>query len=366
MYYNYPNIEESRSKINDLFNGKSIVYFPIVSMQNRETGNYKLDQDGNVNRFITFFSKCNTMKQLYITLPSNKETCKYYTDFAESKNNITTIYNSNFGQHALDQRVNKDIITNQYNASKEIIDNSDIIIVESQGLSNLILSNNPNKIIIYWCPVSVTNKKTRSFIEQYREIDKELFNKVNYIIVVSPEQYDYLIELEINSEKILYYYELMDRSLPIFNHYNHIDTISTKKIIYLPFRLTDEGYKSEQILDVLEQLSIKYPNKFVIVYSDPNNSKFDRVTKNPDLYFKIPSDRDTYYSYLDSKNVLIPYFEDINYVNHASIHEFNNEQSKCTVLLNNTEYHAYNIKRKDILYIDFEDLYKNLEKFINE
>ena len=59
-------------------------------------------------------------------------------------------------------------------------------------------------------------------------------------------------------------------------------------------------------------------------------------------------------------------FEDINYVNHASIHEFNNEQSKCTVLLNNTEYHAYNIKRKDILYIDFEDLYKNLEKFINE
>ena len=83
-------------------------------------------------------------------------------------------------------------------------------------------------------------------------------------------------------------------------------------------------------------------------------------------YFKIPSDRDTYYSYLDSKNVLIPYFEDINYVNHASIHEFNNEQSKCTVLLNNTEYHAYNIKRKDILYIDFEDLYKNLEKFINE
>ena len=231
MHYNYPNIEESRNKINDLFNGKSIVYFPIVSMQNRETGNYKLDQDGNVNRFITFFSKCNTMKQLYITLPSNKETCKYYTDFAESKNNITTIYNSNFGQHALDQRVNKDIITNQYNASKEIIDNSDIIIVESQGLSNLILSNNPNKIIIYWCPVSVTNKKTRSFIEQYREIDKEIFNKANYIIVVSPEQYDYLIELEINSEKILYYYELMDRSLPIFNHYNHIDTISTKKII---------------------------------------------------------------------------------------------------------------------------------------
>ena len=191
MYYNYPNIEESRNKINDLFNGKSIVYFPIVSMQNRETG--------NVNRFITFFSKCNTMKQLYITLPSNKETCKYYTDFAESKNNITTIYNSNFGQHALDQRVNKDIITNQYIASKEIIDNSDIIIVESQGLANLILSNNPNKIIIYWCPVSVTNKKTRSFIEQYREIDKEIFNKANYIIVVSPEQYDYLIELEINS-----------------------------------------------------------------------------------------------------------------------------------------------------------------------
>ena len=96
MHYNYPNIEEPRNKINDLFNGKSIVYFPIVSMQNRETGNYKLDQDGNVNRFITFFSKCNTMKQLYITLPSNKETCKYYTDFTESKNNITTIYNSNF------------------------------------------------------------------------------------------------------------------------------------------------------------------------------------------------------------------------------------------------------------------------------
>lgn len=366
MNYNYPNIEETRTKINDLFNRKSIVYFPIVSMQNRETRNYKLDQDGNVNRFITFFSKCNTMKQLYITLPSNKETCKYYTDFTKSKNNIATIYNSNFGQHALDQRVNKDIIINQYNASKEIIDNSDIIIVESQGLANLILSNNSNKTIIYWCPVSVTNKKSRSFIEQYREIDKELFNKVNYIIVVSPEQYDYLIELGINSEKILYYYELMDRSLQVFNHYNHIDTISNKKIIYLPFRLTDEGYKSEQILDILEQLCIKYPNKFVIVYSDPNNSKFERVTKNSDLYFKISSDRDTYYSYLDSKNVLIPYFEDINYVNHASIHEFNNEQSKCTVLLNNTEYHAYNIKRKDILYIDFNNLYKNLEKFINE
>ena len=125
--------------------------------------------------------------------------------------------------------------------------------------------------------------------------------------------------------------------------------------------LVNKGFGCNKCSD-----GIKYPNKFVIVYSDPNNSKFERITKNPDLYFKISSDRDTYYSYLDSKNVLIPYFEDINYVNHASIHEFNNEQSKCTVLLNNTEYHAYNIKRKDILYIDFEDLYKNLEKFINE
>lgn len=362
----YPTIKHTRNVINSIFENKNVFYFPIVSMQNRETFQYKLDQDGNVNRFITFFSKCNTMNHLYICLPSNYENISYYKKFANIKT-TTTIFSGNFGKHALDQRTNYDLMEKQYEINENFLKKSDIIIVESQALANILFSKNLGKQIIYWCPVSVTNKKSRSFIEAYRDIDKPIFEKADYVMVASPEQYDYLIELGVKKKKILYYYELMDRNLPIFSEYDKQEIIDNdKKVIYLPFRLTDEGYKTEYILDNIELLNVNYPGKFKVAYSDPNNSKFEKVLRHPELYHKVSSDRNTYYSYLDSANVIIPYFEDINYVNHAAIHEFNSKQTKCTVLLNNSEYHAYNLKHKNIQYIDLWNLYKKLEDMINE
>lgn len=364
----YPVLEYTRLKLNELFEDKTVFYFPIVSMQNRETFEYKLDQDGNVNRFITFFSKCNSMKRLYIALPTKHESIKYYLDFANSQSNIKTIFDPHFGRHALEQRTGMMLENELLKDCARLVQNSDVIIVESQTMAKLLMARYIGKIIIYWCPVSVTSSKSRSFIEAYRDIDKGIFKEVDYIMVASPEQYDYLIEdLNVDPIKVFYYYELMDRSLSVFSNYEKQDIIETSnKVIYLPFRLTDEGYKTDYILDVIEELNQKYPNKFKVAYSDPNNSKFERIVNNPELYVKVSSDRNTYYSYLDSENVIIPYFEDINYVNHAAIHEFNDSKTKCTVLLNNTEYHAYNLQRKSIHYIDIQDLYKNLEKMINE
>lgn len=339
----------------DLVKDKNILYIPIVSCINRDTQEYNLSSDGNVNRFITTFSYANGFKNLTIFLPSKHivgSEC-FINKFCELNNNVKIKYSDNFGIHAGEQRNNDYITDSILNELNEYINNDTIIIFESQ-LLGLKISKKYNNNLIFWNPVSETNDKTRDFLCGYKEINDNCLNFSDYMIVASPDQYNYFN----NSEKIIMIDKLIDRDLSIFEYqkndvYEKIleDISKDTTIFYLPYRLTDEGYKFNNVIKYIKGYCNNKFNKVTILYSDPNNSHIiDNLSISDEFksrFFKVPTDRNTYYTILDS-NVykIIPYFEDIEFINHASIDEFKMAKNVMVVLYNqnNNPYNVLNNK----------------------
>jgi len=334
------------SFLNKLFKDKDILYIPIISCINRDTNEYNLSADGNVNRFITTFSICNSYKSLTIALPSKhiKGSEKIVQDFAID-NNVNIIWCNNFGIHAGEQRNDDNVVKDIFYDVANI--KCDICIFESQklGISLMLGKESSNSVIhIFWNPVSKTDTKTRIFLEGYEDINSKIMSRVDYTIVASPDQIKYYHEYE---NSLIYLDKLIDRKLSYFD-YNIDKEIIDKysnyngDIFYLPFRLTDEGYKFDK---VLEYINKNHTDNYIILYSDPNNShtidKLDSEIK--ERFIKVDSSRDTYYTILDYTNCIIPYFEDLEFINHAAIHEFMDDRSKCKVILYNQNNNPYNV-----------------------
>lgn len=264
MIYN-----EDYTKFNTILNNRRVLYIPIISCINRQTSEYNLACDGNVNRFITTFSKCNSFNHLDIVLPSMHVKGSEYIVKNFKTDKITITYSEYFGIHAGEQRNNDTIVQNTYNS----IDFSkyDCVIFESQKLGKMIIENNPEIMTIFYNPVSKTNK-TRVFLNGYEDINQYLIENSNYTIVCSPDQVEFY---EAFNDKLLYLDILIDRGLPYFEYTKDdevLDLIKDKKVFYLPFRLTDEGYQFDLVIEVLND-ELKSGNDFIVLYSDPNNSQ---------------------------------------------------------------------------------------------
>jgi len=338
-------------KFNNIINGRDIIYVPIISCINRETGEYDLSCDGNVNRFITTFTYCNSFNNLHIILPSkhvgNSE-CLIEKWISESKNNITIHYCEHFGIHAGEQRNNDDVVKNMYLYVRENFDlTNKLFIFESQKLAKLFLSVSHD--VIFYNPVSKVTNKTRIFLEGYDEINDYLVNQCLYTIVSSPDQVDYYKDYK---DKIIYLDKLIDRDLDIFSKYNKYEEFDKKlnqlkgDVYYLPFRLTDEGYQFNKVVKFIKDNS---KDNYFIFYTDPNNSKilftFDFDIEFKNKFIKVSTERDLYYTIIDSKKqVIIPYFEDLDFINHAAIHEFINDKANCIICVDSKLNNPYNIK----------------------
>jgi len=339
---------EDYKKLNEILKGKNVVYIPIISCINRDTDEYDLSADGNVNRFITTFSLCDSYEKLTILLPRKhvKGSEELIVEFWKEQNRrheVKLIWCDNFGKHAKDQRINMSVV---YSISHyiDLLDDYkdiDLCIFESQKLG-LHLSMFSLFDLIWWNPVSATDTKTRDFLEGYEELNESVLDVINYMLVASPDQLKYYSEYK---DKVLLIDKLIDRDLKYFDYKPDrdilVEYVDLRPKYFLPYRLTDQGYKFDKVLEYLESDK----SNWIALYTDPNNSHVVENLKPElrDRFIKVSSKRDTYYTILDYAHVTIPYFEDLEFINHASIWEFMHDKTNCKVILQGLPNDPYSI-----------------------
>lgn len=360
------NKEKEMIEIKD----KDILYVPIISSINRDTNLYRLDVDGNVVRFVTFFSHHNDFRSLTILLPeANDGHYEIINNFVKNNPNVNIVWKDCFGKHAGEQRRDNDVIDMlniyiTFNAYR-----FDKIFFESQGLGMKLIDNYKPEKLVYWCPVcKIDDQHTRDFLEGYDDKNLKLFKYCGTTIFCAPMQ----VEKYKYSCKHIYYYSIMiDLSLGYFygdNNFNSLDNFMSSSVInyinsenktcyYLPYRLTDMGYKVDDVIDFINK-STEMDRKVDVFYTDPNNSHYFDDKKNINKFkeniflTKISSSRFMHLSMLSNDLVIVPYFEDLDFINHAILWEMMYFKSKCKFVVSKEQYEAnpYNIRSCDRCY----------------
>lgn len=354
---------------------RDILYVPIISSINRSTNKYQLDCDGNVARFVTFFGKNMTFRHLTIWLPSNNDgKFSILEGFIKrvGKEKVTLKFVDDFGKHAGEQRNTSQIIYKMYDHLKEEMSVRDVLFLESQGLIEHILRYDYTyDKLVYWCPVhKISNEKTRDFLEGYS--NDLLFMKCDATIVCSPTQKEQVSSI-VGEDKVLYYPEMIDLDMGIFdgkyNAQNSVETFKLERdlrvyatpyngyIYYLPYRISDMGYKIDRVVDFINNDDSKEVH---VMYTDPNNSHLldaNIYRFNPTVHLHhISSDRWIHLTMLKQPNVIVPYFEDLDFINHAMLWEMlNNHRSLCKVVVTEEQWrlNPYGLKSNPrFFYID--------------
>lgn len=350
-----------------MISGKRLLYIPIVSSIDRETGEYKLDADGNINRMCTTFLRNHTMEYLILVLPMKAKNARHILDRFEDELsdkapdvNLRKLYNPYFGIHAGEQRKDMFTIINMLDWIASTVDLStfDYIIADSQYLLQFLIDykNIDQNKLIFWNYLCSTEKNSRSYTKELKHITEEMMIRCGHTIVTSPEICEYAMNIlpsYRHDNSIIYIPNFVDVKTETFGKYDvdceTMDKIGQcrsqrKHIIFLPFRLTDEAYQ----IDLVAEFISKYRKKCqsidedaVLMYSDPNNSGMmpqflekykDKIGEIETI--NVSSDRNTFYTIINNYvwKVNIPYFENIEYANHAAIWEFKNMNCNVWVL----------------------------------
>ena len=319
------------TKLYNIIKAKKILYIPIYSCFDYITGDLNFKADGNINRFLTTFSFCNGYKSLTILYPPTGNNIEWFKNSCKNILYNVILKPCNYIVKSAKVERSLEFANNVFN-DLENLEEYDYIIVESQHLF-LKFYNNGYKNLIYWCPVCATDNKTRDFLEPFKELDRYIFSIARNVIVASDDQVKYY--KSITGKNPIQIKKLINRMLPCFDYEtredikNLFDKYDNCYKIFLPFRLTDKGYKMQEIFDYLYKFNGN--KQFKVFYTNPNNCDIYQFAKN-DSYKKlfidnnfilVSKDRDTYYTIIDSCNVIIPYFEDIEFICHAAIDEFN-------------------------------------------
>lgn len=323
-----------------------------------------------------FYKSGQTWKKMTVFGPTH-DLAKSDENFTKFKNKLDTNFKNleyveslAFAGGAKKQR-SEEFSTEILSSFRERLLASDVIIAESQplvkALAALKINGKWSGKLIYWCPVCATSKKTRTFLESMRDEDAACFTIADHVIVATAEQADYISgDCGLIEEKITILREFIDRTLPMFRDYS-VDSETLKLIdtelgfghacLYLPFRLSDEGYK---IWEIFDSVFIKLMSGELTVFSpNVNGASRDELVKLckdngcwlSELQIRaalekvkpISSSRDTYYTLLDCcPDVIIPYFEDWKFVMHAAVDELicGSKKPVCTVLQTKEELDA--------------------------
>lgn len=363
LKYNISNEEDFANLIKD----KSILYIPIVSSINRKTDEYNLDSDGNINRTITTFLRCSTYSDLTIVLPSRHRVGseslleKFKEEAHENGCIVKFHYSPYFGKHAGDQRSNPYIIQNIINDVQSnigTIDGFDYVIADSQYLIKTLVDDgyvNAQKVI-FWNYLCSTETKGRSFTDNLKGITRQVIQSGVKVIVTSPDIAEYVCHNISNRywSDIYYLPVFMDRTFNTFFYKSDQEIekfiadcqMKNVPMIYLPFRLTDEAYQIDKVMNFIFNYVDQHDyvmnsgqipiTPVAVIYSDPNNSgmmeevifkdypRFKELIDCHEIELKnVSTSRETFYTFIDSRYpVTIPYFEDIAFANHAAIWEF--------------------------------------------
>lgn len=340
---------------------KNVVYVPIISSIDRDNDLYQLDADGNVARFVTFFADNSSFDHLTIFLPINNDGhMSILNKFVDrvGKDKVDLKFVEWFGKHAGEQRQNPHIVQKMYEEVVDALSINDTLIVESQKLADKMLKQDfTYGNIIYWCPVhKIDDKRTRDFLEGYDFLNNLLFDACDCTIVCSPTQKSQVESISGESH-VLYYPKMIDLDIGLFageewdiNEQINVEKV-TKNILYenayyLPYRLTDMGYKIDKVVDMINH---DKRGDIDVYFTDPNNShQFDadiyHFNDNVRLH-KISSSRAMHLGMLRT-NVTVPYFEDLDFINHATLWEMLNSRSLCRIVITEEQWklNPYNLK----------------------
>ena len=355
-------------ELKTLVDSLNVAYIPIYSMFDHQSKLVNLECDGNVNRWMTnFYKSGQSWSKLTVfgpcrDLAKSDENFKAFKDKLNANfRNFEYVESTAFSGGAKKQR-SVDFPKELLSKFKDKILANDVIIVESQEMFGAILTakrfGHWNGKLVYWCPVCATSKKTRTFLESSRTADQTCFKTADCIIVATDEQAEYARECGASNDSIIVLREFIDRDLPMFKDYSvdlktlemvEQDVKTGKTCIYLPFRLSDEGYR---IWDIIKAAYSKIIYDEVVVYTPnlngtsedeladlcmKNDKDLTRVmVSNALSKFKpISSSRDTYYTIIDHcYDVVIPYFEDWKFIMHAAVDELilGKRKPVCTIL----------------------------------
>ena len=331
--------------LKDIIQDKVVSHIPIYSMFDHSTKMINLNCDGNINRWLTRFYKSRNWKHLDVYGPKQAISLNY----DQLKDKLT--YFENFSYVEVDaiktnaghqrSRAFVEEFFNEVDMKKFL--KSDVIICEGQEIILRLLQLkkelNMDFKLIYWCPLCNTNYKQKEFLVKDKPVNELIFREVDYTIIVGKDQIQYLRECGIPSEKVIFDPEMMDRNLPFFQYQKQEQVVNAlkehEKVVYLPFRLSDEGYQFWNIVDVLKDLDL---NRVAIYCPNVNSASTDELVKMCKSHLSslsedsiigviqkmrpISSQRDVFYSVLDyCDNVVIPYFEDTDFVPHVAVDE---------------------------------------------
>lgn len=280
---------------------KRILYIPIYSMRSYETGLYDVSCDGNVNRFISKFSKIN-YKSLTITYPEKTENEYFIRCFLRR---VDLIKCEAYGINALATRKNEEgwfKFLHKLDRSKY-----DVVLFEPNVIGKYQFEDRIK--VMYWMPVSSTINNRVEFLKEFYDLD--LINTLKYeTFVCSKNQKELYTTAHIDNDVFANSIFIDEETIYPYDSSYHYE----KNIIFNPFRQSDKGYKIKELYTALEAID---KSKYIVLYSAPNG--FDVQTSIPRM--RVKTDRKIYYNILKSRPIIV-YLENPDEILHTSIFEF--------------------------------------------
>lgn len=337
--------------LKELIADKVVSHVPMYSMFDHSTKMLNLNCDGNVNRWMTQYYKASSWKELNIYGPRKEITVNYNEmqkklEFFQHFNFIETSAIKTNAGYQRSKGFADEFIDGLSEWQRNKLFSSDLIVCEGQQLLYKLLAiredGNYSFKLMYMCGICNTNHKARPLFEKDKSINEDLFKKVDYVEIIGKDQIQYLKECNVPDDYVVFNDELIDRSLPFFSYVKQDDIVNEvkkfKKVIYTPFRLSDDGYQLWNIVDVAKDLD----DEVVTFCPNVNNSSVEELVQlckkhlssleasDVERFLKnaksISTSRDVFYSVIDNcDNVVVPYFEDIDFVPHVGA----DEMMKC-------------------------------------
>ncbi len=294
-------------EIKKFVKGKNVLMIPIFSMRSYETGLYNLAADGNMARILSFLLDAD-FRSATVLIPENSIGIMEVRALLNRRHidNVFFYATDAYGKNAKQTRDEIDkfasLLTNE-----AMLKVYDIVISEPNYLTYYLAYRYPKKVI-YWNVASVTDKGTPWFVKEYETIDR----KIVKLVPTACATISQVKELGYNT----FVGEFYNPALFDF------------KVVYFPFRLTDENYKAKEFAAFIKNLYDNGVRNFKVLYTDVNDSC---IFESKDPFVKVSSDKVSYISVLKGKPI-IPYFDDSEVLMHISYKEF--EYYGCKIVRN--------------------------------
>lgn len=334
-------------QIENIMENKNILMIPVYSARSYDDSKYDLMVDGNISKYLMkiFKSNANTIDIFYPDNSINFENVKRYCKmYKKCEVNWLPV---KYGKNALETRNMGDIFLEYI---MQIPKKYDLIIFEINTLPRILIADKERKHIFFQ---KYTFDNLLYWMGTHNE-NGTLWNASNNNDTMNSIIPQYISTACLLFEQVGFY-----KRKCFYDYYEYDPSYFDKKVIFIPFRLSDKSYDIEYIISILEK--IKQYKEFTVLYTDPNDSHlFDNLDAN--IYIKIPKQKDVYCSILKGKPIII-YLDDLSVNSHSNIFDFLYYGCELIMYKKKSDLFTYDIDNADVTFIENkEELQKILEE----